>query len=127
MNIGSFATNFRRLGIVVVIVLVLVLVMNFNARLGELTQQQSKAATVGVQATGIMNTQQALNTLRAYATSPAAVEDYARNQAHMGKEGDKAVVIIPDPHATPPPTPAPTPMIDSLTPLDVWLAFIFGK
>jgi hypothetical protein len=127
MKIGSLSLHFRRIGIILAIVFVLALVMDFNSRLGELAQLQGQAATVRAQATGVMNTQEALQTQVAYATSPAAVDEYARGDAHMGKEGDKVVIILPVPGVTPPPTPISTPAINDLTPLDVWLAFILGQ
>jgi len=127
MKIGSFGTNFKRLGMLIAIVFVIALVMDFNSRLGELAQLQNQAATVRAQATGVMITQQAPQTQVAYATSQAAVDEYARNGAHMSKEGDKVVVILPVPGATPLPTPIPTPAINDLTPLDIWMAFIFGQ
>jgi cell division protein FtsB len=127
MKIGPFAINFRRLGLLVVVGLVLVLVMNFNTRLDELGRIQNQVATVRVQATGIMSTQEALLTQVALATSPAAVATYARSEAHMGQPDDQVIIVKPVPGATPPPSPTPIPAINVLTPLDVWTLLIFGK
>jgi len=127
MKIGPLEINFRRLGIIIIVCLVLILVMNFNTRLGELSRLQSQAATVRVQATGVMLTQEVLQTQVGLATSPAAVEEYARSEAHMSQPDDKVLVVMPVPGYTPQPSPTPTPIVNNLSPLDVWLIFIFGK
>ena len=127
MKIGPLEINFRRLGMFLAFALILVLVMNFSSRLGYLAHIQNKVATVYVQATGIVQTQQVLQTQVAYATSPAAVDQYARDEAHMGKPGDKVVILLPVPGATPEPTPTPIPVVNDLTPLNVWKLFILGK
>jgi uncharacterized protein (DUF58 family) len=127
MKIGMFQINFRRVGIFILLGVVLALVMNFNTRLVELTRLQNEVATVRAQATGVMVTQVTLQTQVALATSPAAVEAYARGEAHMSKPGDNVVVIMPVPGFTPQASPTPTPAVNDLTPLQVWMKFIFGK
>lgn len=127
MKIGPLEINFRRLGMFLIIALVLVLVMNFSSRLGDLAHLQSRAATVYVQATGAILTQEVLQTQVAQATSPAAVDGYARIEAHMGKPGDKVVAVLPVPGTTPEPTPTPVPPSTDLSTWDVWKLFIFGK
>jgi cell division protein FtsB len=127
MKIGPLQINLRRLGVFISIGVLLVLVMNFNARLEELSRLQGEAATVRAQGTAIMVTQAALQTQVAQATSPAAVEEYARNQARMAQPGDKAFIVMPVPGSTPPPTPTATPVLNSLTKWDVWMILIFGK
>lgn len=127
MKIGPLQINLRRLGIFISIGIVLVLVMNFNARLEELSRLQGEAATVRSQATAVMVTQSALQTQVALATSPAAVEEYARNEARMAQPGDKAFIVMPAPGSTPPPAPTATPILTNLTKWDVWMILIFGK
>jgi hypothetical protein len=127
MKIGPLEINIRRLGIFILIGLVLVLVMNFNTRLGELARLQDQAATVRVQATGVIITQEALQTQVALATSDEAVAAFARGEAHMGKPDDHVIIVLPDPGATPQPAITPTPAVNALSPWDVWRIFIFGK
>ena len=127
MKIGPLQFSFRRLGVFILIGIVLVLVMNFNTRLGDLARLQNQVATVRAQATSVMVTQAALQTQMALATSPAAVDAFAHGEAHLGKPGDHVVIVLPVPGATPPPTPIPTPAVNDLKPLDVWMLFIFGK
>lgn len=127
MKIGPLLLNFRRLGIFILIGVVLVLVMNFNTRLGELGRLQNEVATTRAQATGVIITQQSLQTQVALATSPAEVDSFARGEAHMAKPGDNVVVVLPSGGPTPQPSPTPTPAVNALSPWQVWMLFIFGK
>lgn len=127
MKLGPLEINLRRLGVFIIIGIVLVLVMNFNTRLEELSRLQNEAAVVRLQATAVIITQEALKTQVALATSPAAAEEYARNQAHLAKPGDQVFVILPAPGATAPAVAIPTLVDSSLTRWDVWMDFIFGK
>jgi len=127
MKIGQLEINLRRLGAFVVVGIVLVLVMNFNTRLEELSHLQNEAATVRAQATAVLITQMALETQVAQATSSAAVDEYARNQAHLAQPGDKVFVIVPDPGATAQAIPGPTPTNSNQTRWELWMEIIFGK
>jgi len=127
MKIGPLQINLRRLGVFLSVGVLLVLVMNFNARLEELSRLQGEAATVRAQGTAIMVTQAALETQVALATSPAAAEEFARDQAHMAQPGDKVFIVMPAPGSTPPPAPTATPILTNLTKWDVWMLLIFGK
>jgi cell division protein FtsB len=127
MKIGPLQINLRRLGVFISIGILLVLVTSFNARLEELARLQNEAATVRAQGTAIMVTQSALQTQVALATSPAAAEEYARNQARMAQPGDKVFIVMPVPGSTPQPTPTATPILTNLTKWDVWMILIFGK
>jgi cell division protein FtsB len=127
MKIGPLEVNLRRFGVLVVIGIVLTLVMSFNTRLEELSHLQSKAASVRAQATSVFVTQQALKTQLALATSPAAAEEFAREQAHMAQPGDQVFVVVPAPGATVPAITAPTPVVNTLTKWDLWMDIIFGN
>lgn len=119
--------NWRRLGIFLIIGIVLFLVMNFNSRLEELNRIENRRETVAVEATSVVATQKAHMTKLAYATSDAAVQDYARNEAHLGQANDKVVIVLPEPGATPEPTSIPTPIVKIKTPLQEWIEYIFGN
>jgi hypothetical protein len=127
MQIGRFRIDIRRLGIIAGIVILLFLIMDFNNRMEELVRLQNEAAIVRGQATAVMITQQALQTQVAYATSSAAVEAWAREQNRMARDGDIVIVPLPDPNATVPPTPIPTPILSGLNKWDVWLDLLFGE
>ncbi len=127
MKIGPLQINLRRLGVFVSIGILLILVINFNARLEELARLQGEASTVRLQATAVKVTQAELRTQVALATSSAAVEEFARNQARMIQPDDKAFIVMPAPGATPPPVPTATPVLTNMTKWDVWMILIFGQ
>ena len=126
MKIGRIRVDFRRIGILAGIAILLFLIMDFNNRMEELTRLQKEAAIVRAQATAVIVTQQALQTQVAYATSPAAVEAWAREQNRMVQEGDVVVIPLADPNASPSPTPVPTPLFYGLTKWDVWFDLLLG-
>ena len=127
MKIGPLEINLRRLGVFISIGIVLILVMNFNTRLEDLSHLQNEAATVRAQATAVVITQQALETQVALATSPAAVDEYARNQAHMAQPNDNVFVIVPAPGATAQAAPTLTPADVNQTKWDIWMNILFEK
>ncbi len=127
MKIGPLQINLRRLGVFIAIAILLVMVMNFNTRFDELGRLQDKAATAKVEATAVKVTQHVLETQVALSTSPAAAEEYAREQAKLAQPGDIVVIPVAAPGQTPEPAPTPTPVYTSLTKWDVWMTFIFGK
>lgn len=127
MQFGRFRINVRRLGILAGIVILLFLIMDFNNRMEELTRLQNEAAIVRAQATAVMITQQSLQTQVAYATSPAAVEAWAREQSRMAREGDIVIIPLPDPKSTIPPTPLPTPILTGFNKWDVWVDLLLGQ
>ncbi len=127
MKIGSFQIRFKQLIFPVVILVIMALIMNFSNRLGELARVQDQVATVRAQATGVNLTQQVLEQEAAFATSPAAADNYARGEAHLAKPGDEVMVILPEPGVTPTLTPIPTEVSKQFSSWDVWMFFLFGK
>lgn len=127
MKIGNFQITLRRVIILIVLLILLGLVMDFNTRMEQLARLENQAATVRAQTTAIIVTQHALETQVAYATSPAAVEKWAREQGRMAQPGDKLVIPLAMPGAQPSPTPTPPPKFANLTKWDVWMELIFGK
>ena len=118
--------NPRRVAIFVGILLLILMVMDFNARLEDLNRLKKQAAIVSVQATQAIQTQEALQTEVAYASSDQAVQDWARSEGHYVKPGDQPLVPIGQPGINPiqslEPTPIPTPMSN----WQVWWNLFFG-
>jgi hypothetical protein len=111
-----------------VIAVIIFLLADLNNRLVELGSKEQKLATVAAQATAVMQTQVALQTAEAFATSPAAVDEWARSDAHLAKPGDNPIVPLPAPGATAlPENVAPTPVPTPYTKWDVWMQLLFGK
>jgi hypothetical protein len=103
------------------------LLMNFFGRLTELSRLSTQRDRAKAEVTALNGTLQALQTSIAFATQQVAVEQWARDEAHMAKPGD--VLIIPvapvastaEPVNFPVQTPAPVPN------WQVWWALFFGN
>ncbi len=127
MKLGSLTLQPQRIAIFIVIAVALLLIMDFNSRLEELARLENEKATVSARGTAVVVLQHELETQLAIATSPAAAEEYARQQAHMAQPGDHVIVPMALPGATPSPQPPPPPTFQNLTKWDVWIKFLFGK
>jgi hypothetical protein len=127
MKLGPLTIQPQRVAIFGGIAILLILVLNLNARIEELARLQNEKATVSARGTAVIVTRYALETQQAFATSPAAAEQYAREQAHLAQPGDNPVVPIQQPGVTPTPQPTPTPTFENMTPWELWITFLFGK
>jgi cell division protein FtsB len=103
------------------------LLMNFFGRLTELSRLSTQRDQAKAEVTALNSTLRSLQTSITFATQPIAVEEWARDEAHMAKPGD--VLIIPvapvasteEPINFPVQTPAPVPN------WQVWLSLFFGN
>ncbi len=113
-------------GLLVMGAILFLVVMNFNARLEQLDSLSQQAKQARVEATQVVQTQVALSTQMAYATSDQAVQDWAYAEGHMVQEGDVLVVPLGVPGSPPievsQPTPVPTPMHN----WEIWWELFFG-
>ena len=127
MKIGPLEIHPQRIAIFFGLAILLFLIMDFNTRLEGLSRLQNQYSTEQARGTNVMMTQFALQTGVAYATSDAAVQEYARNQAHMVQPGDNVIAPLSVPGATPPPPASPTPVLTSHANWDIWMQYLFGK
>jgi hypothetical protein len=116
----------RIIGIGAIVLLVLFM-MNINSRLSEYFHLSSERDKIDAQVNDLRATKVALDTQAAYATSDAAVVDWARNEAHMALPGDKVMIpvtpnspVIKEEVKT---TPVPT----TTENWQVWYSLFFGK
>ena len=118
--------NPRRIFVFVGILVLILMVLDFNARLEELDRLKKQSQVVSVQVTQGIQTQLALQTQAAYATSDQAVQDWAYGEGHYHQPGDQPVAPVAKPGVSPivsvKPTPIPTPMPN----WQVWLNLFFG-
>jgi cell division protein FtsB len=117
----------RRVLVFAGILFLILIVIEFNSRLEELNRLNDQREQVRVAATQAMQTQLALQTQVAYASSTAAVEEWARTEGHYIQEGDQPVVPVPQPGSEPlvvnTPVPVPTPMKN----WQVWWELFFSE
>ncbi len=94
--------------LVIGLIVLTLLIMDFNNRMAELSRLSDKREDVAVDATSLVQTQLQLETQIAYATSGAAVEEWAYEEGHMVREGENLVIPLEYPGYTPEVTIIPT-------------------
>ena len=124
---SDFPINLRRVFIAAGILILMFMVMDFNTRLENLNRLNDQREVVREQATQAMQTELAMRTEVAYATSDQAVEDWARSEGRYQKPSDQPVVPLGQPGSEPvissTPTPIPTPMPNWV----IWQELFFGE
>lgn len=117
----------KKIILIAAAVVLFFLVMDLNSRLNELSRlsaQRDKASTV---VSVLESTLQVLETQVAYATSEGAVEDWAYNEGHMVRPGEKLIIPLSPPGTTPMPILVPTPTVMPVENWEIWMALIFGQ
>ena len=112
------------IGIAGIFVLVLMM-MNLNSRLSEYFHLSSERDKLSTEVVQLQATKIALDTQVAYANSDLAVEDWARDEAHMAKPGDKVIVLLTAENSTPEPEQQPTPTQSAVQNWEIWWALFF--
>jgi hypothetical protein len=108
--------------IVIGLVVLTLLVMDFNNRMAEQRRLSDKREDVAVEATELRHTQVYLETQIAYATSEAAVHEWAYEEGHMVREGENLVIPLEYPGFTPEVTIIPTATPEPETNFQIWLS-----
>ena len=108
--------------IVIGLVVLTMLVMDFNNRMAEQRRLSDKREDVAVEATDLMYTQVYLESQIAYATSEAAVQDWAYEEGHMVREGENLVIPLEYPGFTPEVIVIPTITPEPETNFQIWLS-----
>ncbi len=112
---------------VAAVVLLILLMTNLNSRLSEYFRLSSERDMMSTQVANLQLTKLALDTQVAYATSDQAVDDWARNEAHMARPGDKVIIPLTPEHQTPQPKVEVTPTPRTVENWEVWWALFFGR
>lgn len=118
--------KWRNVFIVVGILIAVVLLIDFNRRMEELNRLSANLKVVQQQGTEIMQTQEALVTQVAYATSDSAVEQWAYENKWV-RVGEHPVDIIPAGNVTPTPVPVQVTQTTQLPNWRIWWEMFFGK
>ena len=108
--------------IVIGLVVLTLLVMDFNNRMAEQRRLSDKREDVAAEATDLRHTQVLLETQLAFATSEAAVHEWAYEEGHMVREGENLVIPLEYPGFTPEVTVIPTATPVPETNFQIWLS-----
>ena len=103
------------------------LVMDFNNRMAELRRLSDQRVIVAGRATDLVRTQQNLETQIAYATSEAAVLEWAYQEGKWVREGDVPIVPLAEPGSAPEPTPVPPATAVPESNLEIWLSLFLDE
>ncbi len=111
----------------IAILLLVVMMMNLNTRLGEFFRLSTERDKISTEVSQLRATKAALDTLAAYATSDQAVQDWARDDAHLAMPGDKVFIPVTPVGETPVPQVQTTPTQTPVENWQVWWALFFGR
>ena len=119
--------DLKRILLVVAGVLLFFLVMDLNSRLNELNRLSAQRDRSSTQVAILQGTLDSLETQMYYSTSVSAVEQWAYEEGHMARPGDKVIIPIAPPGATQPPVFEPTPTPVPINNWELWMALIFNR
>jgi hypothetical protein len=117
--------KWRNILIILGLFIAVVLLIDFNRRMEELGRLTTKLESVRAEGTSIMQTQEALVTQVAYATSDNAVEQWAYENKWV-RVGEHPVVLVPAGSVTATPEPQVVTQTESLPNWRIWWELFFG-
>jgi cell division protein FtsB len=109
------------------LVVLIFMVSDFNSRTAEARRLSHERDLARAEVTRLSATKEYLETAIAYATSDAAVDEWARQQGHMVQPGDNPVVIATPVGSTPVPTPVVMETQEPMQNWQVWSALFFDQ
>ena len=113
--------------VIFAIALLVIMVMDFNTRVANLRRLTDEKDKVAAEKSSLLETQSSLEERIIYATSPAAVEDWAYDKGHMVRPGDVPIVPLPDGEVTPTPITIQQATPQPASNWDAWQELFFGK
>jgi hypothetical protein len=118
-------TKWRNILIVLGLFIAVVLLVDFNRRMEELNLLTTNLEAVRAEGTTVMQTQAALVTQVAYATSDEAVEEWAYKNGWV-RVGEHPVKLLPDGSVSETPEPPLVTQTESLPNWRTWWELFFG-
>jgi hypothetical protein len=126
MNKPRASFNFKQTILIVIIIGFVFMMMDLNSRLSALFRLTGQRDQVSTEVSQLQATKDAVQSQIDFATSEAAVGQWAR-QEHMGLKGDKLIVPLAGAKATPQPKKRITSTPESATGWEVWRELFFGE
>ena len=121
-----FGITEKRVLLVIGVVVLFFLMLDFNNRMSELLMLSGERDRMAVQVTALAGTATAVADKINYATSDAAVFDFARNN-YYAKPGDIPIVPVSPGGSLPTPTPTPQPTTATVENWEIWFALFLDK
>jgi hypothetical protein len=118
--------KWRNILIIVGLFVAVILLVDFNRRMEELNRLTTQLKAVRAEATAVVQTQTALASEVAYATSAVAVEEWAYNNK-MVRPGEHPVGVVPGSDVTPTPSSTSVPQTETLPTWRIWWELFFGN
>ena len=126
-KLKQFHWNDRRLILVAVIILLVLMMMDFNNRMVRALELEEQAQAMTTRIAELEQTKVYLEAQIAFATSEKAVEQWAREDAKLIKEGDIPIIVLPPSAPTPTPTPVPLVQEKPLSNFEIWKELFLGE
>ena len=117
-------SKWRNILIALGLFLAVVLLIDFNRRMEELDRLTTKLEAVRIEGTAVMQTQVALVTQVAYATSDEAVAQWAYQNKWV-RAGEHPVELIPEGNVTPTPESPPATQTETPPTWRIWWELFF--
>jgi hypothetical protein len=118
--------KWRNILIVIGLVLAVVLLVDFNRRMVELDRLTTQLKTDQAEATMVVQTQTALSSAVAFATSEMAVEQWAYDNK-MVRPGEHPIGVVPGAEVTSTPSSTTTPTSENVPIWRIWWELFFGN
>lgn len=118
--------DIRKFTIYIALIVIFFLLMGLSARFNELTKLSEQNDLMQTEVAALRITNSYIETEIGFATSEAAVEEYAREKGYMVKPGEVLIVPISPNQATPTPVVVATVTTQELPNWRVWFELFFS-
>ena len=115
----------RHIYVLILILLAVYLIIDLNTRLSTLSFLENQESTLQADVVHLQGTLDTVNDRINYAGSDTAVEEWARQQGLMRKEGDHVIIPLPGDYSTMTPTPFPEIIVTPAPNWEIWKSLIF--
>ena len=126
-DMKSIKFNWKYAVSILVILIMAYLVMDFNSRMANLRNLSMQRDRISTQVSELEQKKARLETQIAYATSDAAVVDWAYEDGRLVRPGDNPIIPLPPAESTPVPSVAPVITQPVVSNWQIWLMLFVDK
>ncbi len=126
-DMKSIKFNWKYAVSILVILIMAYLVMDFNSRMANLRTLSLQRDRISTQVSELEQKKARLETQIAYATSDAAVVNWAYEDGRLVRPGDNPIIPLPPAESTPAPSVAPILTQPVVSNWQVWLMLFVDK